>query len=133
MAQPTNNGGSGKSTKSVLYTYLDSNGDAITVYNDGTEALASSTTYSVTTLASNKDSWSATGSSSYEIFANNNGDTLNGSGVSGAVALFGANGKDLLKGGTGNSYLDGGNAPDVLVAGGGKTILVGGLGSDLLE
>src|SRR6266436_1467587 len=100
MAQPTNNTSGGKSTKSVLYTYTDANGDTIKLYSDGSEAIAFNGSVSagnIVTLGNSKDTWTPNGNvtANFEVFANNNGDTLDGrTTTTGNLALFGANAKD---------------------------------------
>src|SRR3954447_23047001 len=102
MAQPTNNSSSGKSTKTLVYTYTDANGDTITLYSDGSESInfgGGINPNNIITLASNKDAWNpgANVTSDYEVFANNNGDTLDGrTTTTGDLALFGGNAKDIL-------------------------------------
>src|SRR5258705_13400679 len=134
MAQPTNSSSSGKSTKSVLYTYTDANGDTITLFNDGSESIAFvGTAPTIVTMASNKDLWTpgANVAANFEVFANNNGDTLDGrTTTTGNLALFGANAKDILYAGGHNNYLDGGNGSDFLFGSAGKTTFVGGNAGD---
>src|SRR4051794_37225787 len=101
MAQPTNSPSNGKSTKSVLYTYTDFNGDTITLYNDGSESIAFNgliNSSNIIALANNKDTWTPGAvTANYEVFANNNGDTLDGrTTTTGNLALFGGNAKDIL-------------------------------------
>ncbi|WLA62323.1 cadherin-like domain-containing protein [Bradyrhizobium diazoefficiens] len=125
---PSNN----PSNKAVLYSYNVGN-VVITVYNDGTETVSnydSGTTKTITgnqsqTIADNDDKATI-------IYANNAGDTIDGSKGSGNDAYFGGNGKDVLWAGSGNVYLDGNNGSDILHGGKGTTTLVGGNGGDVL-
>src|SRR5262249_20737543 len=73
---------------------------------------------------------------SYEIFANNAGDIIDGRNATGNDSYIGGNGKDVLYAGTGNVYLDGANGSDWLYGGNGgvrkSDMLVGGYGGDVL-
>ena len=57
-------------------------------------------------------------------------DTLDASGLTEAIFLFGERGNDLLQGGVGNDSLIGGTGNDTLVGGGGNDYMVGDAGAD---
>ncbi|SFJ82893.1 hypothetical protein SAMN04487925_1121, partial [Bradyrhizobium sp. cf659] len=126
---PSNNPGN----KAILYSY-NVGTVLITVYSDGTETVsnydAGVTTKTITgnqsqAIADNDDKATI-------VYANNAGDTIDGSKGSGNDAYFGGNGKDILWAGSGNVYLDGNNGSDILHGGKGTTTLVGGNGGDVL-
>ena len=59
-------------------------------------------------------------------------DTLDASGVTLNVQLFGEGGNDVLTAGDGLSYVDGGSGADILNGGDGHDTLIGGAGADEL-
>lgn len=57
-------------------------------------------------------------------------DTLDGSGMSVNIQLFGEDGNDNLTGGSAKDYLDGGSGADTLIGGADDDKLIGGAGAD---
>ncbi|MCA8883405.1 MAG: hypothetical protein KDA50_06620 [Rhodobacteraceae bacterium] len=59
-------------------------------------------------------------------------DTMDGSGVSTGLSLFGDDGDDILTGGSAKDRLEGGDDDDVLNGGANNDVLLGGSGNDIL-
>ncbi|TWB71022.1 cadherin-like domain-containing protein, partial [Bradyrhizobium sacchari] len=123
---PSNNPGN----KTVLYSYYVGT-VLITVYNDGTETVDTNVTPKTIT-GNQSQTFIDSDDKATIIYANNAGDTIDGSKGSGNDAYFGGNGKDILWAGSGTVYLDGNNGSDILHGGKGATTLVGGNGGDVL-
>jgi RTX calcium-binding nonapeptide repeat (4 copies) len=123
--------------KTILYTFKNTAGFIVTVYNDGTESVSNYLASNQITLGNSQTTFIVAGNgSNYEIFANNSGDTIDGRNATGNDSYIGGNGKDILYAGSGNVYLDGANGSDWLYGGNGglskSDTLVGGKGADVL-
>src|SRR6266567_4148136 len=136
------------SNKTVLYTYTAPNGSIVSVYNDGTEAIANQTanpiiysgTAAITVSDSSFTSVTKKGATATPTFL---GDTISlGNGVQTVTdishidnVIFSNNSGDKIdgRGASGNDSYFGGNGKDELWAGDGKDYLDGGNGADILH
>jgi Ca2+-binding RTX toxin-like protein len=126
-------GGAGNDTYGV-----DDTGDNVTEYfNEGTDTVQSSVTYTLAayvenlTLNEGAGAINGTGNDLNNILTGNSADNVLDGGAF-SDDLYGGDGNDFLYGGTGWDVLVGGNGNDFLDSGTGLDYIIGGAGNDTI-
>lgn len=117
-------GGDGNDT----YTVTSSDDTVVENFNEGTDLVKASISY---TLGQNVENLTLTGTTGGLVGTGNELDNTLTTSAAGD-SLYGLAGNDKLTGGNGNDTLDGGLGNDTLSSGAGNDVLRGGLGNDSL-